>query len=181
VVNWGGKMADLYDVAEHLSKQAKSNYKRGDSAYALADAFGRSAFNRYYYASFLNVRDLVSTLDGRWARISHKGIPDLLRGAVTNMLTEELKKSVKKKFITESQSQSKKSAVITSLDKIASIMSEAYDVRGLVDYQPEIKILFEGDLFEVNSISVTKAKGWTQSIKYEKAKVITISKEIGLV
>ncbi|HFK7267180.1 hypothetical protein [Enterobacter asburiae] len=174
-------MADLYDVAEHLSKQAKSNYKRGDSAYALADAFGRSAFNRYYYASFLNVRDLVSTLDGRWARISHKGIPDLLRGAVTNMLTEELKKSVKKKFITESQSQSKKSAVITSLDKIASIMSEAYDVRGLVDYQPEIKILFEGDLFEVNSISVTKAKGWTQSIKYEKAKVITISKEIGLV
>ena len=89
-------MADLYDVAEHLSRQAKSSYKKGDSAYAMADAFGRSAFNRYYYASFLNVRDLVSTLDGRWARISHKGIPDLLRGAVTSMIADELKKAVKK-------------------------------------------------------------------------------------
>ena len=174
-------MADLYDVAEHLSRQAKSSYKKGDSAYAMADAFGRSAFNRYYYASFLNVRDLVSTLDGRWARISHKGIPDLLRGAVTSMIADELKKAVKKKFITEPQSQSKKSTIITSLDKMASVMSEAYDVRGLVDYQPEIKILFEGELFEVNNISVTKAKGCTQSIKNEKAKVIAISKEIGLV
>ena len=45
------------------------------------DQFGRSAFNRYYYAVFLIVRDLMLEFNPRWSG-SHASIPGMLRASV---------------------------------------------------------------------------------------------------
>ena len=174
-------MADLYDVAEHLTKQAQNNFRRGEPSFSLADAFGRSAFNRYYYACFLSVRDFLSLLDASWGRAKHKSVPELLRGKVSERITNELKKKERQKFFDAGEVQSKKSLVLTSLDRIASIMSEAYDIRGIVDYQPDVKIVFENGAFQINTTSVSKAKGWLQTIQHEKVKLVRVIQEVGLV
>jgi|GEM_PF-583780 len=174
-------MANLFDVAEHLSKQAKSTFVKGEASFSLADAYGRSAFNRYYYASFLSVRDLVSSLDAKWGRVTHDGVPELLRKAVYKKINGELLKAEKSNFLTSQQYFSKKSLILTSLDTIASIMAQAYTIRGIVDYEPEIKISFEKNIFKVNTTTVTHAQGWLKTIHTEKSKIIVIMKEIGLV
>jgi len=174
-------MANLYDVAEHLTKQATTNYKKGSASLALADAFGRSAFNRYYYACFLNVRDFLAMLDSDWGKAKHKSVPELLRGQVASKITNELKIKERQKFFDSGDVQSRKSLVLTSLDRIASVMSEAYEIRGVVDYQPDIKILFDSGAFKVNTTTVSNAKGWLQTIQHEKMKVIRVIQEVGLV
>lgn len=50
-------MSSLPSVADHLSQIAKSRH--ADEA----DAFGRTAFNRYYYAAFLSTRELLMQIE----------------------------------------------------------------------------------------------------------------------
>jgi hypothetical protein len=63
-------MTGMHQVAEHLSLQARA--MTGNDA----DAFGRSAFNRYYYATYLSVRELLASLDSSWETQRHSAIPD---------------------------------------------------------------------------------------------------------
>ena len=72
-------MAGLRSVAEHLSTHAKV-LGSGD---AEADAFGRSAFNRHYYATFLTVRELLVAIDIAWAKTPHAEIPASGRPAIS--------------------------------------------------------------------------------------------------
>jgi hypothetical protein len=57
-------------VAKRLSEIALNEVSETD-----ADAFGRSAFNRYYYASYLITRDMLRQLDPSWTRTGHSKIP----------------------------------------------------------------------------------------------------------
>ena len=65
-------MSLLPCVADHLSKAARTTVG------GEADAFGRSAFNRYYYAAFLSTRELLSMIERSWSGVPHSNIPALL-------------------------------------------------------------------------------------------------------
>ncbi|EPE3624740.1 hypothetical protein ACSIA8_002789 [Serratia marcescens] len=174
-------MTALHLVADHLVKQANTAFKKGERHQILADAYGRTAFNRYYYACFLNVREFVSNIDASWAKVKHAGVPDLLRVSVNKKIEVELKKSEKIGDITPREYKSKKSIILSSLDSMASTMSMAYTIRGIVDYEPEIEMVFKENGFTINSQTVASAKGWLQTINSERSKITKIMKEVGFV
>jgi hypothetical protein len=88
-------MSFLPSVADHLSKAAR-NAGGGE-----ADAFGRSAFNRYYYAAFLSTRELLATIERSWKGVPHSNIPDLLENDLRTRFQREMKRLQDKHLISE--------------------------------------------------------------------------------
>ncbi|EOY5423051.1 hypothetical protein I6M88_20300 [Citrobacter sedlakii] len=174
-------MTVLHLVADHLVKQANATRRKGEVHTILADAYGRSAFNRYYYACFLNIREFVSTIDSNWGKVKHAEVPTLLRVSVNRKIEIELQKSERIGDLTLGEYRSKKSLLRTSLENMASTMALAYTIRGVVDYEPEIEMIFGDGSFSINKMSVASAKGWLQTINSEKSKVVKIMKEVGFV
>ncbi len=71
-MNYAGRF--MHEVGHHLQKIAISKTDQN------RDVFARSAFNRYYYGAYLNVRELLSSLNPEWSRPRHRHIPYILTG-----------------------------------------------------------------------------------------------------
>lgn len=54
------------------------NFALGEKNILSKDLFGRSAFNRYYYAAFLVTREMLGELQNSWKATPHRQIPILL-------------------------------------------------------------------------------------------------------
>ena len=81
-------------VALFLQKEAiKRVAKR--AAPDECDLFGRSAYNRYYYATFLCVRNVLAKLDDSWAALPHKDYPALLKGTIKDKIRKCMKRANK--------------------------------------------------------------------------------------
>lgn len=174
-------MSDLHAVADHLVKQANSVKRQNGNNLLLAGAFGRSAYNRYYYACYLDIRVFVSGINSKWGGLNHSEVPTFLTGAVNNKISLELAKSEKLGMFSKGIFQSKKSLVHTSLSNMASVMSKAYTIRCTVDYEPDVHIEFVKDTFLIDKTPVASVRDWLRVITIEKSKVMYIMKEIGLV
>lgn len=127
------------------------------------DLFGRSAFNRYYYASFLVVRESLAEMNDAWKGLKHKAYPEVLTGQVVNRL-----KSGKRAAIRARDRELVRlcSAAIDAAKDLASVMQEGYAIRVVADYEPRSKVSFSGSAdFSLNSISVAQAKKWAPKSK----------------
>ncbi|ACS87182.1 hypothetical protein [Musicola paradisiaca] len=174
-------MSELHTVADYLAKQATSVHSKGGPSLLLAGAFGRTAYNRYYYACYLDIRMFVAEINSKWGSLNHSEVPDFLIGAVNNRISQELTKCERGGMITKGELLSKKSLVHTSLNNMASVMSKAYTIRCTVDYEPDVNIEFDKNTFLIDQVPVASAKDWLKTITIEKVKVIKVMKEIGLV
>ncbi|MGX9275231.1 hypothetical protein ACWXWK_19285 [Pantoea ananatis] len=174
-------MSDLHKVADHLAKQANSVHGKDEANLLLAGAFGRTAYNRYYYACYLDIRMFVAGINAGWGSLNHSEVPSFLTGAVNKKISQELARSEKLGMMTKGALQSKKSLVHTSLSQMASVMSKAYTIRCTVDYEPDISVEFDKNTFLIDDTPIASARDWLRVITIEKVKVISIMKEIGLV
>lgn len=174
-------MTGLHSVADHLAKQATTNYRKGAGYSALADAFGRTAYNRYYYACYLDMRRFIGELNSQWAGVNHAEVPNHLTGAVLKKINRELINCEKNGLMSSGQVFSKKSIISTALHTMASIMAEAYTIRCTVDYEPDIMIVYKNEKILIENTTVATAKDWLSKINIEKFKVIKVMKEVGLV
>ncbi len=77
-------MKDMQEVAHHLQKTAHS------MAGLERDAFARSAYNRYYYACYLEIRTAFSEMSAEWGRSAHKKFPEILRSSISRDLRVRL-------------------------------------------------------------------------------------------
>lgn len=162
-------------VADHLALRAKGLKDEE------ADAFGRSAFNRYYYASYLTVRELLGAMDAAWETVSHATISSLLEGAVLLKLKKEAKKQEKSGLISKNTEKGLIHKASTASSEIASMLKIAYGVRVISDYKPDVKIIFTASEFRVDEHSDIEAKNWKPRIEQHKGVLIRISKELGIV
>ncbi|SIR04270.1 hypothetical protein [Aquipseudomonas alcaligenes] len=165
----------LHEVAIYLTTKAK------EGSGELADAYGRSAFNRYYYATFLTVRELLGALDSSWQGTSHANIPGMLEDAVINKIKKAAKAQGKSGLITKGREQSLISQAVSSATEIAHLMRAAYSVRVVSDYEPENKLVFKKQTFEIIGHTDSEAKNWMIRASREKGVLLSISKELGLV
>lgn len=166
----------IHSVAEHLATHAKTlNPKQN------ADACGRSAFNRYYYASYLAVRELLGLLDAAWATQPHSGIPELLEKALVRRLKTQAKLLVAEGLLSHSKEQALMSQAKQASGEIASLLRAAYAVRVAADYEPSQHVSFEKAGFTLLGHSDAEARQWRARVEREKGKLINISKELGIV
>lgn len=142
-------------VANHLHDQAllrAEQYER--------DLFGRSAFNRYYYATFIIVRDGLGTLSPKWGRgtVAHANFPSILRGEIRKVINDGYKKAKK---IEDRQLVRQCSNALNAAEELAKLMEEARYARTTADYHPEVSVDFAGgDSFSLNAVSARTARAW---------------------
>jgi hypothetical protein len=168
-------MPGLLDVADYLSDRAKK--LGGDEA----DLFGRSAFNRYYYACFLTVRDLLAKLDEAWARQPHSNIPDLLEGKVIKRMKESARQQHKAGIISEKRSKSVIHEASSAASDIASVLKVAYSVRVTADYDPNQSVTLQQGTLWLIEHSDAEARNWKVQVEQRKSVLLRISKELGIV
>lgn len=139
-------------VAEHLQQQAISRPA------PERDFFGRSAFNRYYYATYLIVKDSFSHLNKDWSvNLPHAQTAEMLRGAITKQLKAGKNKAAK---VGDGELINTCSRAIAAAEDLAKIMEQGRAARVVADYEPDKKIDFYDNNFSLNKVSVTEAQSW---------------------
>ena len=141
-------------VARHLRDKALEF--DGEKAGEDADLFGRSAFNRYYYAAFLitrkKLKPIFVDLPGK-----HAAIPDFLRGHVARELNRRKRVAMRAEDYASVQAvQNGRNAAL----KLADLLVQGYSARVVADYHPELAVSFNGQGFLLNEVPVSDAVSW---------------------
>ena len=147
----------LQIVAHHLQIEAQ---KRST---ADRDIFARSAFNRYYYCSFLLTRQLFQSISPNATPHAHKAFPEFLKTTIVKELNRglEIARRTKDGELKNILNRAKSAAL-----NLAQQLVLAYAVRVTADYNPESEVEFESkSRFALNGVSVTEAHQWEQKTK----------------
>lgn len=155
-------------VARHLQTEAHSRRGQPEDF----DLFGRSAFNRYYYAAFLVARQLMLAFNPTW-KGSHSSLPSELTGGVLKKVRAAKKSALR---IGDAQGCAICEAACSALHDLASLLRHGYSVRVIADYRPEIEILagagarFKLDRTDINVADTWPGKARAYAIAIERAR-----------
>ncbi|MDO9317558.1 MAG: hypothetical protein Q7V56_05090 [Gammaproteobacteria bacterium] len=162
-------------VGEKLALLAK--LEKDDSNRNL---LGRSAYNRFYYASFLVTREMLATLDPSWKTTAHSRIPELLSVTVTKEVKKVLKASARKGIISEAEEKSWFSRLSTACSELSKLLKIAYEIRVVADYTPENLIVFDRGVISLDGCKLPTANEWySQASAYCKV-IQKVWKDSGL-
>ncbi len=144
------------------------------------DLFARSAFNRYYYAVFLITREMIGEFEAGWRRTNHAGMPDLLRGAVKRKVETALKDAVRGGLMSQGDSLKIKAKNAVAINALAVLLQEAYHVRVVADYEPEIVVQQKHNVISLDTHKLASAKTWPdRAASYCKC-IRKVWEEVGL-
>ncbi|MFD0892647.1 hypothetical protein KBB96_14580 [Luteolibacter ambystomatis] len=124
----------MLDVALHLK-----DYASGLDAAAKIDTFGRSAFNRFYYACYWELRTTLPNIHKNWLKIGHKALPDYLKSSVKKESIEQLEHLRKKSLVTAKEYGRLRGRIEHSIMEMAKLLTAGYAIRCIADYSPEFK------------------------------------------
>ncbi len=146
----------MHTVGRHLESEAiKKNIEN-------ADALARSAFNRYYYSTFLTARELLSTKYPKVEEIGHKAYSEIF----SQKIPKELKKHIKTAQTTDPPLVVTLQKAVSAAYDLSEIMKKAYGVRIVADYNPNTKVEFTiPDKFKLNGVSISDAHSWQTKAK----------------
>ena len=145
------------------------------------DLFGRSAFNRYYYAAFLITREMLGEINPKWKKTPHKGIPELLQNAVRKPAIKRLKLDAKKDLITNGEFSALQTKINNATSELANLLVQAYDVRLIADYEPEKHIAVVNKIIVLSSCKLTSASNWANKANAYCKDIRKVWKDSGLV
>jgi hypothetical protein len=162
-------------VGDHLAGVAAT---RGDMT--ECDLFGRSAFNRYYYGTYLIARNMLMQLDPAWARTPHSDIPNLLEGAVINKIRREAKNQEQAGLLSKATSSSLRASAAAAVTQLSQLLKSAYDVRIVADYEPDSQISRNGQILILVEHSSDEAKRWQGRATQATGTILNIWRRLGI-
>jgi len=146
-------------VAQHLQVKALELRRQGGEF----DVFARSAYNRYYYATFLVARECISGLDKNWSHLPHADYPKVIDGKIIKKITEARRKAVNlgdKDLIQTCQQ------AVYAARSLSLLMKSSSSVRVVADYHPDVPVSFDGsDRFTLAGVDITDAHQWPNRAK----------------
>ncbi|MBM2765234.1 hypothetical protein [Burkholderia anthina] len=143
------------------------------------DLFGRSAFNRYYYAAFLRVRSLFAEIDDKLNEPQHGQIPDLLTVTLRGRVNKIIKRQEKGGILSPEDAQGVRDQLDSSLKTLADLMRYAYSIRKIADYEPDIKIdLVDGNL-GIGGCDSAAARKWGEEVMLISEQIREIWRGLG--
>ena len=153
-------------VAQHLQHEATIRISEPSER----DLFGRSAFNRYYYATFLITRSMFSNLNVDWTEVPHATYPELLQGKIRKRLVDGRRKANK---VGDYELAKACNQAISAVRSLSEIMQLGFATRVTADYNPEIPVIFlKTSGFKLNSVLISDAHQWPS-----RARVLTATIE----
>ncbi len=143
------------------------------------DLFGRTAFNRYYFATFLNVRQHLGKLRSQWGdELPHATIPEVLRGQVKRTLESG---AVRARRAADLSLASACKTAAKAAVALAEMMEKGRAVRVAADYHPEIDIDFSGGSdFKLVQVSVKTAETWPRLARIQMTQIENAWKQINV-
>lgn len=162
----------MENVAHHLKHEV---FKQTDSS--EKECFGRSAFNRYYYAIFLEVKDTLLKANPDWKRKAHAEYPILLEIEIQKILKTGRVKAIK---LGDQDTVNLCSRAISSTLSLAKLLKKGYSVRVAADYRhEEIPLEFFGtDSFSLNTTKIEDAGEWLHKAKFHLSSISNAWKAI---
>lgn len=148
----------MEDVARHLQVEA---LRAAD--FPTRDRFGRSAFNRYYYSTFLQVRAMIAGMNGAWERLPHADYPSLLTGQIEKSIRRA--RSVAQK-LGDAEFVSECGRAISAVRTLSSIMELGSATRVVADYEPGVDLIFNGQRFSLQGVSINDAHEWPEQSRH---------------
>ena len=161
-------------VAEKLSEIALNERDQDNF-----DLFGRSAFNRFYYASYLITRDMLGQCNPVWAKTSHKEIPNLLNDCVAKRIKEAIRNQAGK-LISHHDGKLMAQEATAAIVPLAQLLTSAYAVRCVADYEPGQRIQPAQKSFELIGHSNHAANAWPKRTTTYTRTILKIWKRLGL-
>lgn len=143
----------MEEVAIHLQREAT---QRTDPL--QRDQFGRSAFNRFYYATFIPISKALAALRPEWAGLPHKDVPEVIRGTIIKALKDGQKRANR---LGDYETVANCARAISLCHELAGIMESGYAVRVAADYHAEVAVDFAtGADFRLVTVPVSIARQW---------------------
>ena|SRR6056297_1263916 len=93
------------------------------------NAYGKSAFNRYYYATYWLVRDMLEIIDPKWASQSHGDIPVLLNKKFTNKFKKAIEQTAKINNYNESENGEQTNRISSFCKKVIHDLDATGSIR----------------------------------------------------
>src|SRR4051812_403097 len=117
-------------VAHHLQTHASTLPNTAER-----DLFARSAFNRYYYATYLDVKTVLGALKPGWGRIAHSEVPKIIVGPLNKELSKGRDRAER---ASDSSTAALCSRAMNATHLLSDLMTSGYATRVAADYDPEI-------------------------------------------
>jgi hypothetical protein len=161
-------------VGDHLSAFAIS-IRGNDPADGL---FARSAFNRYYYATFLKSRQLIIDTNGPKA-LNHSALPDYLDGHFKKTLVQQIRAGFRSRLL----SSADRSRLLHDLRRntllLRQLLMTAYRIRVLADYEPDFPLDTKNNTYTLGSATLSEAGKWAGHAEIYCRNLHSIWKDLG--
>lgn len=145
-----------------------------------ADVFGRSAFNRYYYSSYLSTREMLGLINSSWKYSPHKTIPSILTGSLFKLIKNALKHQVRNGLISDAEAKRWKYEALSSISAMSSVLASSYSTRLDADYYPEKKIRKERNNIYLGNQSIESARRWTEHVLAHRKVITNVCRQLGI-
>lgn len=162
-------------VAHRLSNIAQTEKDR-----SAANLFGRTAFNRYYYAAFLEVRSALKNLNPDWSRPAHKAVPELLTGQVLEKIKKQISTWEKTGVLAAGRASALRTQANGATSGLADLLKSAREVRRVADYEPETLCEVTPKGVVLGTDSLHAAKQWPERVRAHTSLIQKIYNELGL-
>lgn len=163
-------------VGDHLAESALTQSNNSNS-----DLFARSAFNRYYYAVYLTVKERISKINPVWGNIPHKSLPELLTGKVTKFIKNDIKKKIKQGVFSPYEGESLKQKVVHSANELSNLLFDANRIRVIADYEPDVKVILKGSTFILDGEKISEAKRWKNIAEIHTNSIMKAYRDVGII
>lgn len=163
-------------VGDHLAEAALNRRIVSES-----DLFARSAFNRYYYAVYLIVKENLSIINPECGNMSHKNLPEVLKGQVIKKIKNDIKRKIRNDVLKPHQGDSIKWKVIHSANELSNILEDAYRIRVIADYEPSIKVVIVNNTLLLDGEKASDAKRWKNDAEIHITNILEAYKDVGLI
>jgi hypothetical protein len=160
-------------VGTHLSDHALKIWGTPDD-----DLFARSAFNRYYYATFLVSRQfLVETLG--ITGLPHKVLPEYLKGNFRKTVQRQIQANFKAGVLTQGERGRMMGTLSHNIVLLEQLLVEAYGVRVLADYEPGIPVQRKDKTFHLGTSTLPAASKWQSRAQMHCKNLQKLWKDLG--
>jgi hypothetical protein len=145
-----------------------------------ADAFGRSAFNRYYYASYLITRHMLMQIDPSWARQGHKTVPEILTTPLAGKARKEVRKAEKAGLLERAEAAGLRDTLNVAVSELSTLLRVAYNVRIIADYEPETKAVKHKNTMLLADESLVRAQNWPNRASAHAKCILRVWRQLGI-
>lgn len=143
------------------------------------DQFGRSAFNRYYYAAYLAVRNVLMEIDVGWARSPHKSLPEILTVTVFQAAKRTAIRSNKKRLLSYAEMKKILSSIKICADELSKILQSGYEARRCADYSPEVNVKRILHNLRLGNHTIHEAQSWPERAEVRAGQLLSSWRQLG--